>query len=172
MVHDGITGTSQQEQFIFILHRMTKKKEERGKKRKEKYILRKHINDTPPNPPMADPAHPLLGDSDMPRPRRLHPRALSHQQLSLCFNILRLLQVSHDTSLAEKRGRSAHATTEVKLEVLYGERLRNEAQCGVRRKPGAVFGEHLKGWAIPRLIAVGRGQIEREQGEVDRRFVL
>ena len=81
-------------------------------------LLGEDIDHTPTKSLMTNPTDPFFCDRDMPRPRRLHIATLTNQELRLCLDTLRLLQVGHNSGLIEYRSCRPHTTFEIEFQFL------------------------------------------------------
>jgi hypothetical protein len=116
-------------------------------------LLGENINHTSTKSLMANPTDPFFCDRDMPRPRCLHVTTLANQELRLCLDTLRLLQVGHNFGLIENRSCRPHATLEIELQFLDRQCFRDQFKSRVWRKAGSMFCEHLQrgpiSWFVP-----------------------
>lgn len=88
----------------------------KSKTKMQEYVLWKHIDHTPSEPFMTNPANPLLCHRDMFRPRSLRISAFAYQQLRLHLDVLGFLQIGRDSAFGKSGGRRPHATFEVELQ--------------------------------------------------------
>lgn len=119
---------------------------------------------------MTHPTNSLFGHGDMSRtcPTTLDP--ISERQLSLDLHISCLAEVGDNARFVENGVRGTHTTLEVELEFLHSLFVRDQFEGCVCGESGAVFGKEIDCGVILGGVSVGRGEVEREEGEVDRVF--
>lgn len=104
---------------------------EMSKHKRENDILGKHIDHTPSQPFVTYTTDPLLGDGEVACPGTTAANSLSENKLSLGLHVAGLAQTRHNAGFVEDRIGCAHTALEIELELLYGQRGRDESQGGV-----------------------------------------
>ena len=116
---------------------------------------------------MTHSTYSLFSHSDMSRACPTTLDAIPKRQLSVDLRVSCLAEVCDNARFVEHGVRGTHATLEVELEFLHGLFVWDQFKSCISGESGAMFGKEIDCGVILGGVSVWRGEVEREEGEVD-----